>query len=131
MATEAARAALADAGVDAAEVDGIIVATATPDQAFPAAAVRVRGQRRRRRLEAEGEGALRREGRAVEREAEYRAVLLDQGQMPLRFEVFRRGEKLGEVSLPLPGRYNVGNAIGAIAVCDHLGVTGLSPCQHD
>ena len=41
MATEAARAALADAGVPAAEVDGIIVATATPDQAFPAAAVRV------------------------------------------------------------------------------------------
>jgi UDP-N-acetylmuramate--alanine ligase len=59
---------------------------------------------------------------AVERDAEYRAVLLDQGQMPLRFEVFRRGEKLGEVSLPLPGRYNIGNAIGAIAVCDHLGV---------
>jgi 3-oxoacyl-[acyl-carrier-protein] synthase-3 len=41
MATAAARAALADAGVAAAEVDGIIVATATPDQAFPAAAVRV------------------------------------------------------------------------------------------
>jgi len=41
MATEAARAALADAGVAASEVDGIIVATATPDQAFPAAAVRV------------------------------------------------------------------------------------------
>jgi 3-oxoacyl-[acyl-carrier-protein] synthase-3 len=41
MATEAARVALADAGVEAAEVDGIIVATATPDQAFPAAAVRV------------------------------------------------------------------------------------------
>ena len=59
---------------------------------------------------------------AVERDAEYRAVLLDQGQMPLRFEVFRRGERLGEVTLPLPGRYNVGNAIGAIAVCDHLGV---------
>ena len=41
MATAAARAALADAGVAPGEVDGIIVATATPDQAFPAAAVRV------------------------------------------------------------------------------------------
>jgi 3-oxoacyl-[acyl-carrier-protein] synthase-3 len=41
MATQAGRAALADAGVAAADVDGIIVATATPDQAFPAAAVRV------------------------------------------------------------------------------------------
>ena len=41
MATEAARAALADAGISADAVDGIIVATATPDQAFPAAAVRV------------------------------------------------------------------------------------------
>jgi len=41
MATQAARAALADAGVAAAEVDGIILATATPDQAFPATAVRV------------------------------------------------------------------------------------------
>ncbi len=41
MATAAARAALADAGVAGGAVDGIIVATATPDQAFPAVAVRV------------------------------------------------------------------------------------------
>ena len=41
MATAAARAALADAGIAAAEVDAIIVATATPDQAFPATALRV------------------------------------------------------------------------------------------
>lgn len=41
MATEAARAALADAGVDASAVDAIILATATPDQAFPATALRV------------------------------------------------------------------------------------------
>ena len=41
MATEAARAALADAGADASEVDAIILATATPDQAFPATALRV------------------------------------------------------------------------------------------
>ncbi len=41
MATAAARAALADAGVDGASVGAVIVATATPDQAFPAVAVRV------------------------------------------------------------------------------------------
>jgi len=41
MATAAARAALADAGIAAADIDGIILATATPDQAFPASAVRV------------------------------------------------------------------------------------------
>ena len=44
MATAAARAALADAGVAAAEVDVIIVATATPDQAFPATALRVQAE---------------------------------------------------------------------------------------
>ncbi len=41
MATHAARAALADAGAGAADVDAIILATATPDQAFPATALRV------------------------------------------------------------------------------------------
>jgi 3-oxoacyl-[acyl-carrier-protein] synthase-3 len=41
MATRAAEAALAAAGATAAEVDAIILATATPDQAFPATALRV------------------------------------------------------------------------------------------
>ena len=41
MATQAARAALDDAGATAAEVDAIILATATPDEAFPATALRV------------------------------------------------------------------------------------------
>ena len=41
MATAAARQALDRAGVSAAEVDAVIVATATPDQAFPSTAVRV------------------------------------------------------------------------------------------
>ena len=44
MATAAARAALADAGADAAEVDVIIVGTSTPDQVFPATAVRVQAE---------------------------------------------------------------------------------------
>jgi 3-oxoacyl-[acyl-carrier-protein] synthase-3 len=41
LATAAARAALADAGIDAAEVDLIVLATATPDQTFPATATLV------------------------------------------------------------------------------------------
>jgi 3-oxoacyl-[acyl-carrier-protein] synthase-3 len=41
MATAAARAALADAGIAPGEVDAVFLATATPDQAFPATAVRV------------------------------------------------------------------------------------------
>lgn len=41
MAIAAARDALADAGIEASQIDGIIVATTTPDSAFPAVAVRV------------------------------------------------------------------------------------------
>lgn len=41
MAREAAQAALDDAGIGADGVNAVIIATATPDQAFPAAAVRV------------------------------------------------------------------------------------------
>src|SRR5271165_690577 len=41
MGTEAARAAMADAAAEPAEVDAIILATSTPDQAFPATALRV------------------------------------------------------------------------------------------
>jgi 3-oxoacyl-[acyl-carrier-protein] synthase III len=41
MGTEAARAALANAGATARDVDAIILATSTPDQAFPATALRV------------------------------------------------------------------------------------------
>jgi 3-oxoacyl-[acyl-carrier-protein] synthase-3 len=41
MATEAARAALRQAEAEPAEVDAIVLATSTPDQAFPATALRV------------------------------------------------------------------------------------------
>lgn len=41
LATEAARAALADAGIDAGDVDLIVLATCTPDQTFPATATLV------------------------------------------------------------------------------------------
>jgi len=44
LATEAARRALADAGVDAGELDLIIVATSTPDFVFPSTACLVQAQ---------------------------------------------------------------------------------------
>jgi 3-oxoacyl-[acyl-carrier-protein] synthase-3 len=43
LATRAARAALADAGIDASAVDAIIVATSTPDFTFPSVATMVQG----------------------------------------------------------------------------------------
>jgi len=39
-----------------------------------------------------------------------------------RFGVRRRGEKLGSVTLPLPGRHNVANALAALAVALELEV---------
>ncbi len=44
MATRAARAALAQAGAAASDVDAIILATSTPDQAFPATALQVQAE---------------------------------------------------------------------------------------
>jgi 3-oxoacyl-[acyl-carrier-protein] synthase-3 len=41
LATDAARAAIAAAGIDAQAIDLIVLATATPDQTFPASATRV------------------------------------------------------------------------------------------
>lgn len=44
LALKAAQAALADGGVDASEIDLIIVATATPDNTFPATATQVQAE---------------------------------------------------------------------------------------
>ncbi len=41
LATAAARSALADAGIDASQIDLIVLATATPDNTFPATATKV------------------------------------------------------------------------------------------
>jgi 3-oxoacyl-[acyl-carrier-protein] synthase-3 len=44
LATQAARAALADAGIAPSDVDLIVLATATPDQTFPATATQVQAE---------------------------------------------------------------------------------------
>ncbi len=66
--------------------------------------------------------ALRPTGYAIEHRAEFHGELLGPGQLPIEFEAFHRNETLGPCELNLPGRYNVVNAMGALAVCRRLGV---------
>jgi UDP-N-acetylmuramate--alanine ligase len=61
-------------------------------------------------------------GYGMEHKTEYHAELVGKGQLPLRFNALRRDELLAELTLDLPGRYNVVNAIGAAAVAHRIGV---------
>jgi UDP-N-acetylmuramate--alanine ligase len=63
---------------------------------------------------------LRPTGYAVEHRAEFHGQVL--GEAPVEFEAFHRNEALGAFELGLPGRYNVVNALGALAVARRLGV---------
>ena len=54
--------------------------------------------------------------------ADYRYETPQSHQFQSRFEVFRRGESLGEVRLNVPGRHNVSNATSVIALAMELGV---------
>ena len=66
--------------------------------------------------------AMRPSGYSMGHGTEWRAVPTDGGQLPLRFEAFWRQESLGEFTLDLPGRYNMLNAIAAIALTRRIGV---------
>ncbi|BAV91861.1 UDP-N-acetylmuramate--L-alanine ligase [Candidatus Desulfovibrio trichonymphae] len=55
-----------------------------------------------------------------------RAVLLSSG-LPSRFEVWHGHEKLGDVTLPQPGRHNILNALGAICAAMEAGIS-FSAC---
>jgi len=54
--------------------------------------------------------------------ADYRGTDIDLKDFASIFCVFRRGEKLGEAVLNVPGRHNVSNSLGVIAVATELGV---------
>jgi UDP-N-acetylmuramate--L-alanine ligase/UDP-N-acetylenolpyruvoylglucosamine reductase len=69
-------------------------------------------------------------------EADYRGTDIDLRDFASVFCVFRRGEKLGDAVLNVPGRHNVSNALGVIALATELGIpfekvaTSLGRFQH-
>ena len=55
--------------------------------------------------------------------ADYRATDVELKDFASVFCVFRRGEQLGEAILSVPGRHNVSNALGVIALAMELGIS--------
>jgi len=55
-------------------------------------------------------------------DADYCGTNIDLRDFTSVFSVSRRGEKLGEAVLNVPGRHNVSNALGVIALASELGV---------
>jgi len=59
---------------------------------------------------------------AFEGEADWKAEVLDARRGCLRFRVQRRGRPLTEITLAIPGRHHVANALAAIGICFNIGV---------
>ena len=54
--------------------------------------------------------------------ADFRGADIDLKDFTSVFSVFRRGEQLGQAVLNVPGRHNVSNALGVIALASELGI---------
>jgi UDP-N-acetylmuramate--alanine ligase len=55
-------------------------------------------------------------------DADYRALDLKMTAAGTTFSVYRKGDLLGEVILKVPGKFNVANALAAVATCSELEV---------
>lgn len=68
-------------------------------------------------------------------DVDWKGELLSAGQRPIRFRVWHRGQEFGDFEVPVAGRYNMTNALAAIAVAHDLGVDansmrrGLAECH--
>ncbi len=60
--------------------------------------------------------------------AEFSAEMLEVGPGGTRFAVRAPGGRTATVSLPLPGRHNVLNALAALAACDRCGIALEAAC---
>lgn len=56
-------------------------------------------------------------------DADWRGELISSSQNPVRFRAWHKGELLGDFEVPVAGRYNMINALAAMAVAHDLGVT--------
>lgn len=54
--------------------------------------------------------------------ADFRGEILEAGPAGTRFAVRAPGGRMATVALPLPGRHNVSNALGALAACVRCGI---------
>ena len=54
--------------------------------------------------------------------ADYRFDNLRTAEFQSRFDVYRRGERMGELLLNVPGRHNVSNSMSVVALASELGV---------
>lgn len=59
---------------------------------------------------------------AIDEAADYQAKNIHANGAQTSFDVYFHGENLGAVTLNVPGRHNVLNALATIAVCRYLGV---------
>ncbi len=55
--------------------------------------------------------------------ADYRFENVESGNLQTTFQVIHRGSRLGSLTLNVPGRHNVSNALSVIAVATELGVS--------
>lgn len=60
---------------------------------------------------------------AIDREADYKAVNIRQHLNEVVFSVQRRGEILGDITINVPGRHNVSNALATLIVCLEAGLS--------
>ena len=62
----------------------------------------------------------------IDAEADYRAVNITTDGLMTHFEVVRHDEANLKITLSMPGRHNVLNALAVVALSDHLGVDDAS-----
>ena len=59
---------------------------------------------------------------SLDESGDYYPANLISTSMGWTFDLIKQGSKLGEIDLPLPGNYNIENALAAIAIADSIGI---------